>query len=49
MLAPTIKEIKILKEDMSNIMRRIRGISVQEFKETLPDMLECSKINTKVL
>jgi hypothetical protein len=48
-LAPTVKELKILKEDMNNIMRRIKGISVQEFKDTLPDMLEGSRINNKIL
>ena len=47
--AVTKKEAKLIKIDISNILRRLQGLSIQDFKDVLPDMLDHSKISTKIL
>jgi hypothetical protein len=47
--AITEKEAKLIKIDITNIMRRMQGMSIQDFKDVLPDMLDHSRVSTKIL
>jgi hypothetical protein len=47
--AVTKKEARLIKTDISNILRRLQGLSIQDFKDVLPDMLDHSKVSMKIL
>jgi hypothetical protein len=47
--AVTKKEARLIKTDISNILRRLQGLSIQDFKDVLPDMLDHSKVCMKIL
>jgi hypothetical protein len=45
----TKKEAMIMKIDLTNMMRKVHGMTIQDFKDSLTDMLNHTKTTTKIL